>query len=65
MASREDLAAMLPRCPNPLPKVSPPGPKARKTCWFKVGNLSVLGKEREKEFSKVKERYGNVYENKG
>ena len=65
MASWEDSAAMLPRCPNPLSKVSPAGPKARKSCWFKVGNWSVQGREREKEFLKVKERSGNVYENKG
>jgi hypothetical protein len=50
MASWEDLAAMLARCPNPLPKASPPGPKARKICWSKVGNWSALGTEREKRF---------------
>jgi hypothetical protein len=53
MASWEDLAAMLPRCPNPFSKVSPPGPKARKTCWFKVGNWSVLGRERGKRIVKI------------
>ena len=50
MASWEDSAAMFPRCPNPAPKVSPPGPKARRICWFKVGNWSVLGTEQEKGF---------------
>jgi hypothetical protein len=50
MASWEDLAAMLPRYPNPLSKVSPAGPKARRICWFKVGNWSVLGREQEKGF---------------
>jgi hypothetical protein len=65
MASWEDSAAMLPPCPNPLWKASPGGPKARKTCWFKVGNWAVLGREREKGCLKVKELSGNVYENKG
>jgi hypothetical protein len=50
MASWEDLAAMLAGCPNPLLKVSPPGPEARKICWFRVGNWSVIGTEREKRF---------------
>ena len=65
MDSWEDLAAMLPRGPNPLPKVSRAGPKGRKICWFKVGNWSVLGKELGKELLRLKERCGNVYENKG
>jgi len=53
MASWEDLAAMLPRCTNPLRKVSQLGAEARKTFWFKAGNWSVLGREREKGFLKI------------
>jgi len=55
MASWEDSAAMLPRCPNPFSKVSPPGPRARKICRFEVGNWSVLAKEWEKGFLKMNE----------
>ena len=65
MASREHLAAMLSRSPSPLSKVSQAGPKARKAHWFQVDNKSTHGTEREEGLLKVKERSGNLYENKG
>jgi hypothetical protein len=40
-------------------------PKARKAPLCYEDNKSAHGREREKGFSKVKERNGNVYENKG
>jgi len=53
MASWEHLAAMLPRSPSPLSKVSQAGPKARKTCMFQVDNKSAHGSEREKGLFKI------------
>jgi hypothetical protein len=65
MACWEHLAAMLPRSPSPLSKVSQAGPRARKTLRFQVDNKSERGSKREKGFLKLKERSGNVFENKG
>ena len=65
MAGWEHLAAMLPRSPRPALESVLGGPKARKTRWFQMDNKSAHGREREKGLSKVKERSGNVYENKG
>ena len=53
MASREHLAAMLPRSPCPLSKVSQARPKSRKTHCFRVDNKSAHRSEGEKEFSKL------------
>jgi hypothetical protein len=65
MACWEHLAAMLPRSPSPLSKVSQAGRKAWKTSWFDADKQSALGGKREKDFSKLNDRCGNVYENKG
>ncbi len=65
MAFRKRLVAMLRRTSNPLVRVSQLGLKDRKTCFSKVDNKCVLGRERGKELSKVNERSWNVYENKG
>jgi hypothetical protein len=53
MASWEHLAAMLPRSPSPLSKVSQAGPKSRKTHWFQVDNKSAHGSERGKGMFKI------------
>jgi hypothetical protein len=53
MACREHLAAMLPRSPNPLSKVSQAGRKAWKTFWFDADKQSTLGAKREKGFFKI------------
>ena len=65
MAGWERWTAILPRSPQPALERCPGGPKACKTRWFQVDGKSANGKEGEKGFSKVKERRGNVYENKG
>jgi hypothetical protein len=60
MAFWNRLAAMLRRPCDSLSKVLPAGPKARKTCSFRVDNKSAQGREGEKAFLKMKERSGNV-----
>jgi hypothetical protein len=54
MACREHLAAMLPRSPNPLSKLSQAGRKALKTSWLHADKQSARGGEREKAFFKIK-----------
>ena len=54
MACREHLAATLPRSPNPLSKSLPSGAKSPED--FLVSDAdkqSVIGREREKEFSEI------------
>ena len=53
MACWEHLAAVLPRSPNPLSKVSQARRKARKTSWFDADKQSALGAKREKGFFKI------------
>jgi hypothetical protein len=53
MACREHLAAMLPRFPSPLSKVSQAGQKVWKTSWFHADKQSVQGREREKGLRKI------------
>jgi hypothetical protein len=53
MACWEHLAAMLPRSPSPLSKVTQARPKARRTSMPKVDNKSAHGSEREKGFFKI------------
>ena len=65
MASREHLAAMLPRPPIRSRKCPKRGEKPGKTLAFK-GTTSPCSDEKEKKNSlKVREQCGNVYENKG
>jgi len=56
MACWEHLAAVLPRSPNPLSKVSQAGRKAWKTSWFQMNNKSTHGRQREKGLSKIKRK---------
>jgi hypothetical protein len=56
---------MPPRRPNPLSIIAGRGEKARESSDFKwTQNHLSQGKDK-KSLSKVKERSGNVYENKG
>jgi len=64
MADWEHLAA-IPLPPTHFSKVSEGRRKAGKPRCFQMDNKSAPGREREKEFSKVNEQCGNVYENKG
>jgi hypothetical protein len=54
MACWEHLAAMLPRSPNSLSKVSQAGRKAWKTSWFQMDIKSAHGGQREKGLFKIK-----------
>jgi len=53
MACWEHLAAMLPRSPSLLSKVSQAGRKAWKTSWFQMNNKSAHERQGEKEFLKI------------
>ena len=53
MARWEHLAAVLPRSPNPLSKVSQARRKARKTSWLDTDKQSVLGGKTEKGLLKI------------
>jgi len=53
MACWEHLAAMLPRSPNSLSKVSQAGRKAWKNSWFQMDNKSVHGWQRERGLFKI------------
>jgi transposase InsO family protein len=53
MACWENLAATLPRSPNPLSKVSQAGRIAWRTYWFRMDNKSAHERQREKEFFEI------------
>ena len=65
MAFGEDLVAARRRGPDRLAKAAQAGQEARESFWFQVDNKSEHGIETEKEFPKLNEPCGNVYENKG
>ena len=65
MALEKDLVTARPRGPDPLSIAVEAGQEAQESLWFQAGSKSEHGTETDKESLKVKERCGNVYENKG
>ncbi len=65
MASRERLTAMLPRTLIGFGKCCARGQKAGKLFGFRQTPSPLLQTKERKNSSKMNERSGNVYENKG
>jgi len=65
MASWEHYVAVRPGCPKPLSRTCQVRRKARKDSRSHTDSKSESGRETKKEFLKMKEQSGNVYENKG
>ena len=65
MASREHFVAVRPGFAKPLWRTCQVRRKARKDSCSAMDNKSEHGRERKKEFLKMKDRTGDVYENKG
>jgi hypothetical protein len=65
MASWEHYVAVRPGCPKPLSRTCQVRRKARKDSCSPTDNKSEPGRQRKKEFLKMKHRRGNVHENKG
>jgi hypothetical protein len=65
MACWEDSIAVRPGCPKPLWRTCQVRRKARRDSRSATDTKSEPGSERKKEFLKMNDRRGNVYENKG
>jgi hypothetical protein len=65
MASWEHFVAVRPGCLEPLSRTCQVRRKARKGSCSPRDSKSESGRETKKEFLKMKEQSGDIYENKG